>query len=41
MDKRQKKLFDEVVKHNDQEVAEDFEVALSLLNKYQKDKNFI
>ena len=26
--------------HNDQETAEDFQIAMDLLNKYQKDNRF-
>lgn len=31
----------QVVAKSDQSTAEDFEIALGLLGKYQKDKNFI
>ena len=41
MNKQQKKLFDEVVISGDQETAEDFQTAMQLLNKYQKDKEFL
>jgi len=41
MSKDQKKLFQQVVAKSDQETAEDFEIALELLNRYKKDKNFI
>ena len=41
MSKKHKKLFNEVVVHGDQETAEDFQTAMSLLNKYQKDKAFL
>ena len=40
LSKQQKKLFNDVVVHGDQEQAEDFQTAMSLLNKYQKDKDF-
>ena len=40
LNKRQKKLFNDVVKTGDQETAEDFQTAMSLLNNYQKDKEF-
>ena len=40
LNKQQKKLFNQVVSTGDQETAEDFETAMSLMNKYQKDKDF-
>lgn len=41
LSKQQKKLFNEVIVSGDQETAEDFQTAMSLLNKYQKDKAFL
>ena len=41
LNKQQKKLYNEVITHGDQESAEDFQTAMSLLNKYQKDKDWI
>lgn len=39
--KQQTKIVQNVMAHADQETAEDLAIAMSLLGKYQKDKNFI
>ena len=40
MSKHQKKLFNQIMVTGDQEKAEEFNIAMDLLNKYQKDKDF-
>ena len=40
MSKQQKKLFNQIMVTGDQEKAEEFNIAMDLLNKYQKDKDF-
>ena len=39
LNQQQKKLFNQVVATQDQETAEDFQTAMELMNRYQKDKN--
>ena len=39
--KYQKELHRRILASNDQETVEDFELAMEVLNRYQKDRNYL